>query len=228
MTKKNTVFKLAGLLLVLVLVTSCFVGGTFAKYTTAATGSDSARVAKFGVAVTANGETFKTAYAKDDNTATITGNSVVSSDDDKLVAPGTKGNMVSMTLSGKPEVAVKVTYKADVSITGNWVKNDSNDFYCPLTVKVNDTEIKGTEQTSANAFETAIKNAIDGYSKEYDANTDLSGEGEDSVKVSWSWAFSTDEEGDTADTYLGDKAATDVSKAGKISLGITTTVTQID
>jgi hypothetical protein len=39
--------RIMGLLLVLVLVTSCFAGGTFAKYTSVATGSDEANVAKW-------------------------------------------------------------------------------------------------------------------------------------------------------------------------------------
>lgn len=43
--RKNKAMRTAALLLVLVLMTSCFVGGTFAKYTTTASGSESARVA---------------------------------------------------------------------------------------------------------------------------------------------------------------------------------------
>ena len=46
--KKTKFMRAALLLLVLTLITSCFVGGTFAKYTTSANGSDSARVAKWG------------------------------------------------------------------------------------------------------------------------------------------------------------------------------------
>ena len=61
-SRKNHTLKLAGILLALVLVTSCFVGGTFAKYVTTGTGSDSARVAKFGVTVTANGTMFAKEY----------------------------------------------------------------------------------------------------------------------------------------------------------------------
>lgn len=36
----------AVLMLALVLITSCFVGGTFAKYVTSGTGGDNAKVAK--------------------------------------------------------------------------------------------------------------------------------------------------------------------------------------
>ena len=41
--KKTKLMRAALLLLVLTLITSCFVGGTFAKYTTSAEGSDTAR-----------------------------------------------------------------------------------------------------------------------------------------------------------------------------------------
>ena len=104
-SRKNHTLKLAGILLALVLVTSCFVGGTFAKYVTEGTGSDSARVARFGVTVTANGTMFAKEYDTDtENVKGTIAKSVVSdkTDDKNLVAPGTSGNMVSMTLAGKP------------------------------------------------------------------------------------------------------------------------------
>ena len=40
--RKNNTLRIAGGLLALVMVTSCFVGGTFAKYTTAADATESA------------------------------------------------------------------------------------------------------------------------------------------------------------------------------------------
>ena len=44
-SKKNWTLRAAVLMLALVLITSCFVGGTFAKYVTSGSGTDSARVA---------------------------------------------------------------------------------------------------------------------------------------------------------------------------------------
>ena len=67
-SKKNWTMRAAVLMLVLVLITSCFVGGTFAKYVTSGSGTDSARVAKFGVTVTASGDLFAKEYATDDQT----------------------------------------------------------------------------------------------------------------------------------------------------------------
>ena len=47
--KKNWTMRVALLIVALALITSCFVSGTYAKYVTSTTASDSARVAKFGV-----------------------------------------------------------------------------------------------------------------------------------------------------------------------------------
>lgn len=215
--KKNRTMRVAAVLLALTLITSCFVGGTFAKYVTNGTGSDSARVAKFGVTVTANGETFAETYAKEDGTEAIGANSVVSADGD-VVAPGTKGDMVSMTLAGTPEVAVKVTYVGTLDLGDNWMVDGA--FYCPITITVNDEPINGTDYESADEFEAAVKAVIDGYSKEYAAGTDLSAAGADSLKISWAWTFEGDND---KDTKLGN-----AETAATISLSVDTTVTQID
>lgn len=49
--RKNRTMKLAALLLVLTLITSCFVGGTFAKYTSTATATDTVEVANWDVKI---------------------------------------------------------------------------------------------------------------------------------------------------------------------------------
>ena len=46
--KKNKAMRLASALLVLTLLTTCAISGTFAKYTTSTTGTDKARVAYWG------------------------------------------------------------------------------------------------------------------------------------------------------------------------------------
>ena len=111
--RKNSTLRIAGGLLALVMVTSCFVGGTFAKYTTAADATESARVAKFGVEVGISGGAFETSYDADDNSTSIT-KTVVSSDADKLAAPGTEDeNAVTFTIKGAPETAVRVQVGMD-------------------------------------------------------------------------------------------------------------------
>ena len=84
--KKNWTLRAAVLMLALVLITSCFVGGTFAKYVTSGTSGDNARVAKWGVTVTAHetGDIFAKSY---DNT-------VIAEGEYKVIAPGTKRIML--------------------------------------------------------------------------------------------------------------------------------------
>lgn len=217
--KKNKMMRTASGLLVATLLTASVVSGTFAKYTTEKTGTDSARVAKFGVNITANGETFANAYAKD-TAAFAETNTVVSTD--KVVAPGTKGNMASMTLTGTPEVAVRVTYEGAFALNGQWTVNGT--YYCPLEIKVNDDTLKGKDYNSADEFVAAVNEKINDYSREYKAGTDLSTVANDSLKVSWAWNYEGNE--DTKDTALGNAAAE--NKAGTVTLNVKTTVTQID
>ena len=212
--KKTKFMRAALLLLVLTLITSCFVGGTFAKYTTSASGNDSARVAKFGVIVSANSATFKDKYDND------TSATVIGENEAKVVAPGTSGGMPAMTLSGKPEVAVKVTYEGKVELTG-WTVTSG--FYCPLIIKINGTPVDTSNATDASSFADAINSAIKDYSKDYAAGADLSSAV--SPAITWEWPFST-AGNDAKDTELGDAAAKD--NAPTITIAVATTVTQID
>ena len=115
MKKKNRTWRAAALLLALTLVTSCFVGGTFAKYTTTGEATDTARVAKFGVTVEASGSLFDKTYVNADSgntpgSGTLTVNSS-GGDGDNVLAPGTQSSAEGLTFSvtGNPEVNVTVT-----------------------------------------------------------------------------------------------------------------------
>ncbi len=220
--KKNKIMRIASVLLVAVILTTCAISGTFAKYVTSTPGSDSARVAKFGVNVTATGTTFAKEYDTDDGTVRGTiAKSVISSNADKLVAPGTDGEMVQMTLDGTPEVAVKVAYDATVALD-KWTTTGT-DFYFPLVIKVNGTPVDFSTAANATDVKTAIEDAIEAYTINYAPNTDLSTVDTDSLAITWEWPF----EGENAkDTILGKNAAD--GDAATISLAVTTTVTQID
>lgn len=228
--KKNKMMRLAAILLVGVLLTTSVIGGTFAKYVTGETGSDTARVAKFGVTVEADSfDMFETDYATDD-TAKFTGaNSVSSSDSDKLLAPGTSGSFGNIAITGTPEVAVDVAIVATVEVTGNWIID--GDFYCPIVVTVGTEEISGLDYDSATAFAAAIKAKIDGKSAQYEPNKDLGTiYNNTNLDLAWAWAFEGamgDEidQTDALDTKLGDRA---VAEDLTISIGVAITVTQID
>lgn len=239
-SKKNRTLRAAVLMLALVLITSCFVGGTFAKYVTSGEAGDNARVAKWGVSITAHatGDIFAKEYdaiAGQDNT-------VIAGGEYKVIAPGTKkDNAALVTLSGKPEVSVQVTYNAEhFSLTGNWIGDENNTFYCPLIIKVTGkvgdavkTEtINCVEKTSAAEVETAVKNAVAACSATYGPNTDLSTVAGDGLKISWEWPFEgTANQGqtDAKDTYLGNQAAAATGLGiPAIHIPVTATVTQID
>lgn len=212
--KKNNTMRIAAGLAVAALLSTCLVSGTYAKYVKSDTSDDNARVAKFGVTVTAaDGSAFKTAYD---------GTVVSDNGTDRVVAPGTAGQMTAVQLSGKPEVKVAVSNDATVDLGENW--KVGTDFYCPLEVTVGTVTLKGTDSayTSVDDFETAIKNEIDRTSATYDANANLATNG--CPVISWKWAYTGND--DTKDTALGDAAA--AGNAATISISVKTTVTQID
>lgn len=118
--KKNVFLKLASALLVLCLASTCAIGTTFAKYTTADSASDTARVAKWGITVATSGSLFGKDYAANsagtgaDTITTATSQSVATATiagnrDKNIVAPGTKNAVgFQVKLSGTPEVAYDV------------------------------------------------------------------------------------------------------------------------
>ena len=120
--KKNVMMRLASVLLVAVMLTTCVISGTFAKYVTNGTATDSARVAKWGVTVVADGNnTFGGIYKNVANGNTINtsytfGTDTVKSEGGNVVAPGTKGTAAGLTINGQPEVDTEVTFTADVTL----------------------------------------------------------------------------------------------------------------
>lgn len=221
MKKSSLMIRVAAILATVCLFTACFVGGTFAKYVTSGNGSDDARVAKWGVTVTGTADTFKETYEKTDGSFTLAANTVVSTED--VVAPGTSGSMAAFTITGTPEVAVNVKFAGTLELGDKWKDADDN-YYCPIEIKVGDTTFKGRDYASADEFETAVKDKIATYTKDYEANKDLSTIGVDAPAISWTWAFEGND--DVKDTYLGDQAA--AGNAATITLDVTVTVTQID
>jgi len=235
--KKSVLFRIALVMLVLTMVTSCFVGGTFAKYVTSGQGGDSARVAKFGVEVEPNGDLFLKYYTKTDDTFTLADDTVVSSDKWNVVAPGTRHDMTKVHLTGKPEVAVRVSYVADITLA-NWKVNGTE--YFPVYFTINN-ETYGTKDcgntltyryNTVDELVAAMEAAISKYSKDYAANTDLAtiyAMDDNALEISWEWPFSTSTDNDVKDTALGDAAA-NATEGNEITIkvDVTTTVTQID
>jgi len=227
--KKIKFMRLASVLLVLCLLTTCAVSGTFAKYTTDATSTDTARVAKFGVdlAITVDGA-FATEYNADTTVTDKLGNAIAQTvvnnkgaDEKNLIAPGTEGDLMPVaTIAGTPEVAVNVKQEATLTLTG-WEVDST--YYCPLVITVDGTKFYGLDYDSATKFIEAVEKALDS-DVNYAPNTDLT----ESHSVTWAWAFAgTDgKQTDKKDTALGDYAAE--TGAIEISFTYSITVTQID
>ena len=121
-TKKknqNKIIKIAAALMILCLMTTCAISATFAKYATTDSTADTARVAKWGVVLSASGTLFGKNYAA--NTATSNSDAIIAASAShsasthsvvagaKAVAPGTKNDVgVQLKLTGTPEVAYSV------------------------------------------------------------------------------------------------------------------------
>ena len=219
--KKNKMMRVASALLVAVLLTTCAISGTFAKYTTSETSYDEARVAKWGVTVEVEVEgAFATEYDADathnDAQSQAIAKTVISSGSDKLLAPGTDGTLATADISGEPEVAVNVTKEATLELEG-WTVD--SEFYCPLVITVDGTAVEGLDYDSADDFIAAVE-ALLNSNVNYAPNTDLDA----SHNVTWEWAFEGND--DAKDTLLGNQAA--AGSASTISFELVITVTQLD
>lgn len=235
--KKNNIMRLACVVLVLTLLSTCVISGTFAKYVTDDSADDTARVAKFGVAIDPKGALFLEDYAKDDDTYTVGANTVESSDTWKLVAPGTTKSNEEVVITGTPEVATRVTYDATITVSDNW--KVGTDEYFPIIFTVEGTELKidhANDETIA-AFLGRVETAIENCKADYAPNTNLATVSDDFPSVTWTWEFEGEATGaklagyqtDEKDTALGDAAAVAAADAEiDITVAIATTVTQID
>lgn len=116
--KKNKMMRIAAVLLVVTLLSTCAISGTFAKYVAKADFEDSARVAKWGIKIETSSSLFSDTYAAEDADYITAGGtvSVDSANEDKVVAPGTSSDQINggftARLYGKPEVATRFQFKA--------------------------------------------------------------------------------------------------------------------
>lgn len=231
--KKNLMMRAASVLLVAVMLTTCAISGTFAKYVTTGHAEASARVAKFGVNIAASGNLFRDAYinepsADDPSSTVLSYNST-----DTLVAPGTQNTTgLSLSVTGTPEVDVKV----DITVDGAAIKdvylgdgtyNDMTtgtiagdeftlgDDYYPIVYTLTQTKTGGTEVTTGTLAQIVAKlNTIS--TATYTANTNLA-DVVGTLTLTWKWAYQGEQtlnsvnftatQVDQADTYLGDLAA---------------------
>ncbi len=217
--KKNKIMRFASLVLVLTLLSTCAISGTFAKYTTSVSSQDTARVAKWGFTESSIdlSNLFKTAYINDEMTAAA-----------DAIAPGTTNSATfKFTYGGQsginaPEVAYTFTVSTDGSLIDDSIKNNTNIQW----------KLDSGEWGTWDAMITAIK-TLSGDStgtKTYAPGELPTAFGTSNTEhtISWQWVFESTGEGqpatqDATDTGMGN--ATDLAD---VTIKITITATQID
>lgn len=190
-------------------ISGSFVSGTYARYTSSSTGSDSARVAKWNIELnssTMNGtvsidDLFATAYASD--TAAVSGNTVVSAGTDDVIAPGTKGG-ITLNITNKSEVTATYTVEVVETNAGN----------VPIEYSLDETTWVKPDAQHKVALATDESIAIN------DTGT---------AKLYWRWAI----DGDASTNFKNDQtdgSDTTLGEAGTATVAITATVvaTQVD
>ena len=211
--KNDRITRLAILVLALTMITLMIVSGTFAKYTSTATGSDTATVAKWSIKVgtgdgveiagsssTVSFDLFSTIKDEDGNSeADVAGkasNIAVGSTaaTAKIIAPGTSG---SFDIIVKNESEVNATYS---------IAFESNNTSIPIEFSTDGTTWKST-LSEANVTNAAINMNSAAQTK----------------TVYWRWAYDVSAARDTADTNLGVAAQT---SPASVTLSATITATQ--
>ncbi len=136
--KSNKMMRIASVLLVAVILSTCAISGTFAKYTSTATGSDTASVAKWDIkvegtqiavspAATVSFDVFNTLKEADGTTAEAN----VSATDGSLIAPGTGGSFeLNVVNNSEVSAEYKVTYtqtnNSNIPVEFTLTPNDAN------------------------------------------------------------------------------------------------------
>jgi len=227
--KKNRMMRLASVLLVCVLLTTSVISGTFAKYTTAATSTDTARVANWGFDNTATidiTELFKSAYDNEN----VAGVSIEDITD--VIAPGTS-NAASFKFTyndqnaGAPEVAYSFTVSVDGSVCDPIIANNPNIKWA-LYHKDDAESISWTDWGTMLNEIKKLSGEEDG-SANYEPGElpDAFAADDDLYYVAWKWMFDDSVDGavnnDVNDTAMGN--AVDLAN---VTLKITIAATQID
>ena len=188
--KNNKMMRIAAVILMMTLLTTCAISGTFAKYTASASGEDTARVAKwditynsgnledtitFGLFDTAKIGDTKTSAADDTNVK-----NAANASDAAIIAPGTTGSF-TFTISNKSEVTAQ--YKIDYTVTNSGI---------PIEYSVDNGLTWTTDLADVEFTNLTIET------------------GTAEITIQWRWAFTGDASAkytltqtDTSDTNLG-------------------------
>lgn len=205
---KNKLMRMACALLVVTLLSTCVISGTFAKYVSQTNGDDSVVVAKWSIVYSENGQEEGTQIAVSSKASkpevdfnlfnTILDSNGQAETDvvANKIAPGTKGSF-SFTIQNASEVTAAVS----VAVT------ETNSSNIPLVFTMGETTADSLEELLKD-LGTIAMNTTKTYT------------------VQWEWPFER-KNGDASDTDLGIMAC-DTNKAPKYDVAATITVVQVD
>lgn len=210
MKKTSKTARITMLLVVLCLISTAMLSGTFAKYTSEFAGADTALIAKWDISVT-DGETelsVSEAVYLDLFSHEYQNNIIEGAGTDKIIAPGVSGDF-TLKVENIGDVAAEVVF--DLAASGS-----ANDV--PI-----EYSIDGSSWVNLGDLETAL-NSLAGMQNV------AAGTGTAEQKVEWRWQFERGEDAaltanDAADTHLGTTSVTD--NRSKYILTVTATATQI-
>jgi hypothetical protein len=118
MKKTSKTVRAAILLLVLCMISTAMLGGTFAKYTSEYAGQDTALIAKWNVTVEEGGTAFaispSDAVPLDLFDHAYNTNILSTAGSDKIIAPGVKGDF-TLNIANTGDVAAKMTFDFEAS-----------------------------------------------------------------------------------------------------------------
>ncbi|MBQ7321778.1 MAG: hypothetical protein IJW99_06755 [Clostridia bacterium] len=215
-------FRIVALLLVMCLASSCFVGGTFAKYSSTADASDSAVVAAWSITADSTDIATSSSFTFDlFNTIATTGYDALTDDADvtntttdskTIIAPGTAGQF-SFEITNASEVTANVS----LSLTSSETNLGGNNIPIKYSTDKNAAESEWKDDLSALNWGDSNMEAGDSHT----------------YTVYWKWAFAADPESDAVnanDTALGvlAKAAATSADRPTVTINATLSAIQVD
>ena len=214
--KNNIMMKIAMVLLATVMITSCAVSGTFARYTSTATGSSTARIASWdfkvgGTKVSTNNLTFNLFNTVFDTNGSAATNDADVSDGDTpaVIAPGTWGYF-DIVLKNDSEVTARYSIAFSQSKT-----NASNGLNIKYLISTGNTlpAANSSWVSDIASLNIAASNS-----------TVMAMDATKTIRVFWKWDFSGGN--NSQETTLGENAG----GANVPSIRVTATVTasQVD
>ena len=195
MKKRNWIFKIASCLMMACLLTTCVISGTFAKFTSQASGSTTVKVATWEFTLNGTKQSEEFAINLGATVDTVDGNTdneVDLGDDLNVIAPGTKGSF-SIELVNNSQVSA--------SYAVSFAYEDASN--APANLKFCATE-NGTYSTLAD-----LGTALDGTLKyKNDANND----DQTTITVYWKWEFTDTDETSYAGNEIVINATIDLTQ----------------